>query len=39
MGTQLHDIGLQQDHLEQVRDAFAGLGRDRRKDGVPPQFF
>ena len=35
VGAQLHDVGLQNEHLQQVRDAVAGHGRHGRENRLP----
>src|ERR1019366_6944073 len=39
IGLQLHHVGLQQDHLEQLVDSLTGAGRDRHDDGVTAVVF
>ena len=36
VGAELLELGHQQDHVEQVVEAFVGLGRDLAEDGVAP---
>ena len=39
IGLELHHVGLQQDHLEQLVDSLAGARRDRHRNGVAAVVF